>query len=48
MMSSGSGTIRGMPASGMVGGGGVVRVSTGAGIVVAVVVVDTVQTGRRT
>lgn len=47
MMSSGSGTIRGMPASAVVGGGGVIRVGTGPGKMVGVVV-DTVQTGRRT
>lgn len=48
-MSSGSGTIRGMPAGAVVGGDAVVRVGTGAGIVVGVVVVvvDTVQIGRR-
>lgn len=47
-MSSGCGTIRGMPAGAVVGGDAGVRVGTGAGIVVGVVVVDTVQIGRRT
>lgn len=46
-MSSGSGTIRGLPAGAVVGGDAVVHVGTGAGIVVGVVVVDTVQIGRR-
>lgn len=48
-MSSGSGTVRGMPAgAGVVGGDAVVHVGTRAGIVVGiVVVVDTVQIGRR-
>lgn len=49
-MSSGSGTVRVMPAgAGVVGGDAVVHVGTRAGIVVGVVVVvvDTVQIGRR-
>lgn len=48
-MSSGSGTVRVMPAgAGVIGGDAVVHVGTRAGIVVGiVVVVDTVQIGRR-
>lgn len=47
-MSSGSGTVRVMPAgAGVVGGDAVVHVGTRAGIVVGIVVVDTVQIGRR-
>lgn len=48
-MSSGSGTVRVMPAgAGVVGGDAVVHVGTRAGIVVGiVVVVDTVQISRR-